>query len=768
MVLFAAPRNVIMAFDPHLATRSAVLDYFSSRGEQFPGLTPQIEAFFANPTLDFGRRMLRAYFTAHKKGDIRSLRMVTASFADKKVVRAIVVSLLNDAAALALIAARSYPHPIGFDKLVLDDDRATGFKFRLHIYWRGANFAALERMHLHRFEMASAIVTGELTNHIWPVVDFKPANGFLKGLNLAAPCPTAASTRKVMPAYAGYRRDARGDLRKTYLGDCTVERGPSDTFTSGDAYAQVLEDAHFVETNAETGLANGDFCSTIYIHGPFLKDVCGRALPILFEEKLLPDDDQLITPIPPLTVEALRSQLLRYRDTLDEILKYYEWLYDPKHGRDLSAGMIAGYFLCEAFRTPHVIDVFERRYDDCKAVLQGHETTVRKILAGDIDPAALSPDDRNSRYVLLLLAKARAHPGGPQIWLEDCGSLAKEMWRYFGAIRGEVATRITVLKPIWERVVQRKLPGGMHYGHIGAMIEAAFDANGIAMHYFETELAATHKDERNVTSAADAAIEEKIRKVLRSHYPGYRIYGEESGDDDASQPRPDDRRFLVDPLDGTRNFLNHRPDFCTAIACQRWTGSEWETTDGVVTHPASGRIYWAERGQGAFVIESNDYEHRAVVRPLRIDEEQPLRHQLIDFSARGLGIDGETETFRKLIESGAGVRNSGSVALILAQMCGQGGIGTILTAKDHDVEAGRLIAREAGAWGSQVGFDVDGTWRTATIVGGDQRVHDGLLALVRGVLESRSRRALVLATSRPPTFPPVGQGSGVQTKTPVT
>jgi hypothetical protein len=129
--------------------------------------------------------------------------MATASFADKRLVRAVVQSILDDEAALAGIAARSYPHPIGFDKLVLDDDRATGFKFRLHVYWRGANFASLERLHLHRFEMASAIVTGELTNHIWRVVDFQHVNGLMKGLELAAPREEAARTRRVMRAYAG-------------------------------------------------------------------------------------------------------------------------------------------------------------------------------------------------------------------------------------------------------------------------------------------------------------------------------------------------------------------------------------------------------------------------------------------------------------------------------------------------------------------------------------------------------------------------------------
>jgi len=723
-----------MPFDVHAATRAAVLDYFAARADRFAGLVPRVEDFFARPSLDTGRDLLRAYFRAHRKGDIRSLRMATWAFADKRAVRSIVASVLDDEAALAAIAARSYPHPIGFDKLILDDDRRTGFKFRLHIYWRGANFAALERMHLHRFEMASAIVTGELTNHIWRVVDFRPANGLLKGLTLGQPQPAAAATRKVMPVYAGYRRDARGDLRKTYLGECAVERGGSTTFTSGDSYAQVLEDAHFVETNAETGVANGDFCSTVYIHGPFLTDEHGRALPVLFEEERLADDDQLITPIPHLTVEALRDQLVRYRDTLDEILRYYDWLYDPKHGRDLSAGMLAGYFLCEAFATPHAIDAFEHRYDECKAVLERHDAALRRLLDGQLDAAALDADDRNSRYLLLLLAKARAHPRGPRAWLEECGGLTREMWRYFGAIRGEMGTGITVLKPIWERVVRRKLPGGLHYGHVAAMIEAAFDANALAAEYFGQVLTATHKDAHNVSSAADTAIEERVRQVLHAHYPGYRVCGEEQGDDGAGPPQPGERRFLVDPLDGTRNFLCHRADFATAIACQRWTGGGWETTDGLVSPPASGRIYWAERGHGAFVIERNDRERRALVRAPAVDEGRPLLGQLIDFSPRGLGIDGETAAFRKLLESGAGFRNSGSVALILAHMGGEGGVGALLTAKDHDVEAGLLIAREAGAVATQLRFVAGGEERTATVLGADRRVHDALVVLLREVL----------------------------------
>ncbi|MFM8274950.1 MAG: inositol monophosphatase family protein [Gemmata sp.] len=720
-----------MSFDPQLPVRAAILQYFAARAARFPELVSRIEAFFAAPSLGTGRAMLRAYFRNHRVGDIESLRTVTASFADKRAVRAVVDSILADEDALGAIAARSYPHPIGFDKLVLDEDRATGFKFRLHVYWRGANFASLERLHLHRFEMASAIVTGELTNHTWRVVGFGPANGLLKGIDLAPASEAKAHTQKNMPAYAGYLRDSKGDLRKAYLGNAVLERGTSETFTSGDAYAQVLEDAHFVETNAETGFANGDFCSTVYIHGPSLLDKAGRALPVLFEEKVLNDDNQLIQPIPAVRPEQLRECLTRYRDTLDEIVKFYDWLYDPKHGRDLSVGMIAGYLLCEHFNTPHTIDCFERRYDDCKQVLEKHETRVRDILEGRADEAGLCDDDRNTRYVRLLLAKARAHTRGPHEWLAACGALTREMWRYFGAIRGEVSPRITVLKPIWDRVVRRKLPGGLHYGHVGAMIEAAFEANAIAMKYFDTHLLATFKDEHNISSIVDTEVEARISAVLKGHYPAYRFFGEEGGDANAAPPTPGTRRFLVDPIDGTRNFLCRRQEFCTALACQEWDGARWVTTDGVITHPASGRIFWAERGQGAFVIERNDLEQRVAAGTGSVNIDSPIRHQLIDYSARGLDLEAQAGVFRELAAAGAAIRNSGSVALILAHMAGRGGAGAVITAKDYDVEAGLLIASEAGAAVTQLRFASRGAERVCTIVGVDPRIRDALVEMVR-------------------------------------
>jgi fructose-1,6-bisphosphatase/inositol monophosphatase family enzyme len=326
----------------------------------------------------------------------------------------------------------------------------------------------------------------------------------------------------------------------------------------------------------------------------------------------------------------------------------------------------------------------------------------------------------------LLVAKARSHPQGPGDWLSSHGLLTREMWRYFGAIRGEMNPRITVLKPIWERVVRRKLPGGMHYGHVAAMIEAAFEVNDLAMRQFE---ALAEEPNQDVTAVAQAVLG-TLRRVLADHYPDYHQAGGERPD---GAPPVGARRFLIDPLDGMRNFAHHRFEFCIVIACQEYDGSRWRTTDGVISHPPTGRIYWAERGRGAFVIERNDRERRTVIRPLGGGTGAPLGH-LIDVSARFLGVEGQADLFRELLARGAKLRYSGSVALLLAQMAGQGGAGAVVTAEDHDVEAGLLIAQEAGSWTTQVGFDLAGQQRVATVVGVDQRIHDELLAVVVALL----------------------------------
>ncbi len=711
-----------MTYNPHQGNLREIAKYFTDNSDLFPGVAENLEHFLAEPTLTTARDLMGSYFRLHRKDDVESLRLITSTFADKKLVMSIVDSIIDDEQALQEIAGRSYPHPIGFDKLVLYDDKATGFKFRLHIYWRGNQRAAMERTHLHRFEMASAIVTGELTNHTWRVARYQAENDLLPFMDIPALGDNSEQERKTMFAYSGYWRDGEGKLHKKILGECDLVRGSTETFASGHSYAQILSDAHYVETNAETGTSNGDICSTIYVHSGGLKDESGRGIPILFEDFRLAADDQIIETIPEIKIEKLKESLTRYRDFLAQGLEFYEWLYDPKHGRDLSVGMMSGYLFSENQHSPHTLSLWIDHNKAGTEMLDECSTILAKLVNGEMELADLSDDDRSKRYYALLLEKADRYEGGKDEWLKLNGDLTKEMWRYCGALKGE-KPQVTVLKPLWENVVGKKMPGGAHYGHIAAMIEAAFEANEVAQKYFKSGMETEYKADGSPASDADREIEQLIRDKLHEYYPAYAFTGEEGGSN-GSIPQEGSHRWLVDPIDGTRNFLAGRDDFCVSIACQILKDGEWQTTDGVISIPVSGKIFWAEKDHGAYIIERDDLERSLDLST--VSKDNSLKNKMVDISLSGFGIESEANIVKALRSEKAVYRATGSAALMLAMVANKSSDGVILTANDYDIAAAQLIADEAGASLSHFDFVRGGHEFRATIAGVTEQVHDSL------------------------------------------
>lgn len=715
-------------------------EYFAAREGQFPGVAAAMQTLFDAPSLNTARELMKAYFGHHQQGDIESLEKVTSVFASKMRVSKIVDSVLADEEEINGIAERSYPHPIGFDKLVLYHDQDSGFKLRLHVYWRGNQRAAMERLHLHKFEMASAIVAGELTNHIWKIKEFDNSAGLVRGIQTEE--TDGAREQKKMYAYSGYRRDKEGVLHNTFLGEALLERGETRTMISGQSYAQLLSDGHYVETNAETGISNGDICSTIYIHGPSLTDESGRKIPILFEEFRLAADDKVIDPIPSMTPEYLRGQLTKYRDFLNQSIEFYDWLYDEKHGRNLSVGMIAGYLLAESHKNPHVLSLWVDHEHECKEELRAHEKTLRKLVNGEMNLSDLSEDDRTKRYFAILLDKALTHPRGKEYFLDKYGDLVKEMWRYCGAIRGE-KPEITELKPMWTGFVGRDLPGGAHYGHVAAMIEAAYKAREKIMPYFnmsESSRGDTWKEDDSPVSRADPEAEEAIRSTLQEYFPAYRFKGEESGEDTTQLPQEGERRWLVDAIDGTRNFNAGRNDFCIMMACQKFEGGKWVTTDSLIADPVHNKIWWAEKGQGAFCIEGHNREDKMIVPHKHIFDHYPadekLHGRMIDLSIKGLPIDAEMSFRRILREEESVERNMGSTGLMLVSAGDGRSDGVVVTAHDYDIEPGLLIAREAGAAIREVTFNAGPVERTAFIAAADDETADALKTAVEQGLQA--------------------------------
>lgn len=133
----------------------------------------------------------------------------------------------------------------------------------------------------------------------------------------------------------------------------------------------------------------------------------------------------------------------------------------------------------------------------------------------------------------------------------------------------------------------RYSPPGMN-DDLRLALSLADDADVITMRHFQSvTLSVRTKSDRTPVSEADEAVERMIRERLRRERPDDGIVGEEFGVDGGSE-----RRWIIDPIDATKNYVRGIPIFATLIAL--------ENAAGVVSAPALGRRWWASRGDGAF------------------------------------------------------------------------------------------------------------------------------------------------------------------------
>ncbi|KRE79168.1 inositol monophosphatase family protein [Arthrobacter sp. Soil764] len=190
-------------------------------------------------------------------------------------------------------------------------------------------------------------------------------------------------------------------------------------------------------------------------------------------------------------------------------------------------------------------------------------------------------------------------------------------------------------------------------------------------------------------TAFDVAAENAVRDVIAAARPGDSITGEEQG---STRPaHPSGYRWSIDPLDGTTNFIRNIVYYATSVAVADADGT-WLA--GVVNAPALGRIYYAARGQGAWL------EERGTVTRL----EGPVPGRKGQILATGFSYEPgirsqQAEAFATLMDGFADVRRLGSAALDLCMVAdgthdayGERGL------NEHDFSAGALIAEEAGCW----------------------------------------------------------------------
>src|SRR5690242_1455334 len=217
-------------------------------------------------------------------------------------------------------------------------------------------------------------------------------------------------------------------------------------------------------------------------------------------------------------------------------------------------------------------------------------------------------------------------------------------------------------------------------------------ARGLVRDFGEVEqLQVSIKGPGEFVSTADLKAERTLRNELHRARPGYGLLFEEGGEVAGGDPR---HRWIVDPLDGTTNFLHGIPHFAISIALER----DGAIVAGLIYNPANDEIFLAERGKGAFL---NDQRIRVAARKRLADAVIACG---LPHLGRGDLALGQRET-GAMQERVAGLRRFGAAALDLAWVAAGRVDGYWeRDLKPWDMAAGIVLVREAGGFVS----DLDG------------------------------------------------------------
>lgn len=203
---------------------------------------------------------------------------------------------------------------------------------------------------------------------------------------------------------------------------------------------------------------------------------------------------------------------------------------------------------------------------------------------------------------------------------------------------------------------------------------------------FEVEqLRVTHKGHNDFVTEVDQAAEKAIVDVLRQAYPDHAILAEESGAS-SNLHKDSENVWIIDPLDGTTNFIHGFPQYAISIGLQQ----RGQITQAVVYDPTRNELFTASKGAGAFL---NDKRIRVAKRDKLADALIGTGFPYSDLS----GLDEYVKMFHVMTEKSAGLRRPGAAALDLAYVAAGRLDGFFeKNLKPWDIAAGSLLITEAG------------------------------------------------------------------------
>jgi histidinol-phosphatase len=242
--------------------------------------------------------------------------------------------------------------------------------------------------------------------------------------------------------------------------------------------------------------------------------------------------------------------------------------------------------------------------------------------------------------------------------------------------------------------------------------ELADRADAIALrHFLARNLRVDVKADRSPVTEADRAIEAAARGAVRSHHPELGVLGEEGGETGGGAAA----RLIIDPIDGTRNFVRGIPVFATLLAVEQAD----TVVAGVVSAPALGRRWHAARGAGAF----------CGARRLAVSTIAQLeRAQLFHGSVGGVGEDNPLPGVLTLARQVERTRGFGDFYQHVLVAEGAGEIAVDPVVKPWDIAALMVLVEEAGG--------------RCTSLAGERTIYGGSLVTTNGMLHEVALREL--------------------------
>ena len=280
--------------------------------------------------------------------------------------------------------------------------------------------------------------------------------------------------------------------------------------------------------------------------------------------------------------------------------------------------------------------------------------------------------------------------------------------------------------PEWSASFRRGTDAELR-GWVEAALGWCDEADAIARQHFRRDLEITRKPDTTFVTQADTGIERLLRDRIAAKFPAHGVLGEEYGDDAGGASI----RWIIDPIDGTHNYLRGVPLFATLIAVER----DGELQTAVISAPALGMRWHAWRGGGAWVSGGSwgASEHRIRVSGIgSVEEAQVLYASTIELESYG-----RAPGWRTLIDRAWRERGFGDFwgYTLVAEAAAEVMVESDLSA--WDAAAPLVLVEEAG--GRATDFDGNRSVYHRTFVVTNGRLHDEVLAILSAPTEGPAR-----------------------------